>query len=504
MKELVEQLKTIWTDGTASQKAFAMLSGVVVVCGLSASVFLATRPDFALLFGNLDPSDASQVVEAVRATGVEVEVRDGGRSIFVPRAAVAETRMTVSAQGLPRGGSKGWELFDGSAFGVSEFVQNINLRRALEGELARTIRSFDSVSEAQVKISAARRSPFVGDDRPAKASVVITPRSGRELGAENVSAIEHLVAGAVEGLGPDNVRVIDTRGRVLSRPHEDPMTAVASTQMDYRLKQEADRRRTAQEMLDRMGVQADVRVALEMDFQQVNETSEKYDPTGTVTSETIDNKSSMPAAVVKGGATGASAIVDGNNVLPASSGTTEETEETITSTYSVGKTVRSQQRITPQITRISVSLVVHEEHQERMNEIEEQVKAAVGYVDGRDVIRSMAHAFKAPEVVEAPVEEGGPGLMSMILERVVQILGILGALYLVLRILRTVEKRQEAPVADGDGLDVMVGAAAGEPEFETPQADSPKVEDLVRVSVEQDPAGAARILRGWLHEGEPN
>lgn len=515
MKELLEQLASIWTGGTPTQRALAVLSAVVVALGVSASVYLSTRPDFALLFGNLEPADAAEVVERVRATGIEARVEDGGRSVYVPRESVAEVRMLVSAAGLPRGGSKGWELFDDSAFGVSEFVQNVNLRRALEGELARSIRSFESVEDASVKISAPRRSPFIGDDRHAKASIVITPRAGRALSHENVSAIEHLVAGAVEGMQAEHVRVIDTHGRVLSQTHDDPLAAAAGSQLDYRMKREAERRGTAQEMLDRMGVVADVRVALELDFQQVSETSEKYDPTGTVLTETLDNQTTKPATVSNGGPAGSEAKIDGT-ALPSSGMMTEENKETITSTYGVGKTVRSQQRLTPEVQRISVSLVVHKEHEDRMAEIVDQVKAAVGFVEGRDNLKSMAHEFKIPEELPETAVEPDSTLVKNIAERVIQLLGILGALYLVLRILKTVDRRATitattaagttAPRAPGEPQTAAAGgpqATAGRT-VDAPPLESPRVEDQVRQSIERDPAAAARVLRGWLHEGEPN
>ncbi|MFG0320472.1 MAG: flagellar basal-body MS-ring/collar protein FliF [Planctomycetota bacterium JB042] len=509
MKDLLDQLASIWTGGSPTQRALAVLSAVVVALGVGSSVYLSTRPDFALLFGNLEPSDAAEVVERVRGAGVEARVEDGGRSVYVPREQVAEIRMVVSAAGLPRGGARGWELFDDSAFGVSEFVQNVNLRRALEGELARSIRSFDAIDDATVKISAPRRSPFVGDERKAKASVVIDPRAGRQIGLENVRAIEHLVSGAVEGLEIDQVRVLDTRGRVLSQTHEDPLAAAASTQMDYRLKREAERRRTAQEMLDRMGVVADVRVALELDFQQVSETSEKFDPTGTVLSETLDNSSTRPATVSNGGPAGAEAKIDGESLPSSASALTEETKETITSTYGVGKTVRSQQRLAPEVRRISVSLVVQKEFEDRMAEIVDQVKAAVGFVEGRDVVKSMAHDFKLPEAEEVVETAPESTLVRDVAERGIQLLGILGALYLVLRILKTIERRERpatpaAPAAEATASAGETARPAAAAAADAAPLESPRVEDLVRQSVERDPAAAARVLRGWLHEGDPN
>lgn len=496
MRQLLEQLRAVWTQGSPSQRASLAVGLLVVLATASVSAYLATRPDWALLFGNLEPADAALVVEKVRSLGSDAEVRDGGRSVYVPRSRVAELRMQVSAAGLPHGGGRGWELFDDTGFGVSEFVQNVNLRRALEGELARSIRSFDAVESAQVRISPAKRSPFVSRDEPAKASVVVHTVGGRRLSEEHVRAIQHLVAGAVAELDPEAVRVLDTSGRLLSREVTDELARDAEGQLDFRRKEEEYRRRKAQALLDALPVRGEVQVSLELDFQRIQETSETVDPQGTVLTETIETRSSTSAR--RGADPSTKSQVSGQ-VATAAAVPNEETEETTKTEYVVGKKVRNESIEAPRIKQMSVSLVVAKEQEERLSELEDLVKAAVGFVEGRDVIRSMVYEF--PEQEAPVVETAGPDplLVREIAERAIQVVGILGALFLLWKVLRTSEakrKPEPSPERQVDAtppVEPVPATAAGEPE---------PLREAVRRVVEEDPARAAQVLHGWLHAGE--
>ncbi len=505
MKELWRQLVAIWSGGTPSQRVMASLSGVVAVVGVVASIYLATRPDFALLFGNLEPTDAAMIVEQVRDAGVVADVRDGGRSVYVPRDRVSEMRMNASAGGLPRGGNEGWELFDNSTFGVSDYVQNINYRRALQGELARNIESFEAVERAAVNISRPKRSPFVGDDTRPKASVIVHTRGSRTLSAENVRAITHLVSGAVEGLPADEVRVVDGRGRLLTDGESDTLAAAADKQLEFRVREEEVRRERAQAMLDRMQIKADVRVAVEVEFQNIRETSELFEPKGTVLSETVQSRTMKPAGSSAGPA-GTEAKISG---VAASSGgpmPTEENDETTTTTYGTGRRVTSQDIQSPRVRRLAVSLVVHADHNDRLSEIEELVKAAVLFDETRDdQLRSMVHEFTVGDVVEAPVDEGVPWIVQVVLERVVQVAGVLGALFLLFRMLRGAESKRVAreAVASIPSPTSALAAERVEPEAVEEIFSGASLKESVRSTIESDPGTATRVLRSWL-KGEAN
>ncbi|MBI4880489.1 MAG: flagellar M-ring protein FliF [Planctomycetes bacterium] len=509
MKQLLSQFGGILTGGTPAQRVLAALSALIVLLGIGGSVYLATRPDYALLFGSLDPADAAAVVEEVRGAGVSAEARDGGRSVYVPRQQVSEMRMLVSAAGLPRGTGSGWELFDDASFGMSNFVQNVTFRRALQGALARDIASFDAVEKASVNITAGQRSPFLDDDSPPKASVIVHTRSGRKLSEENVRAIAHLVSGAVESLDPGDVRVMDAQGHLLTEGEKDPGAAAADNLLAYRLREEDVRRKRAQEMLDSKQIKADVRIALDAEFQQIRETSEKLDPKGPVLSETVESRSVSPAASRTGGPAGTEAkIAEGADAVAAASGGVEK-DETVTTEYGQSRTVRSQETNTPKILRLGVSMILHPDHQSQLAEIEELVKAAVMFDEQRgDTFSSMVHAFAPPEEAAPVADEGGMSYLPMILERAVQVLGILGALFLVFKILRTAERRTPRPApgrrasAEAEAALAPRGLQAEAPGLAA-QAALP-LHDAIKATVEHDPGAATRVLRTWLRGEDLN
>lgn len=508
MKQLFSQLAEIWTAGTPAQRALGALSILVVLLGIGGSVYVSTRPDMSLLFGNLEPSDASSVVEEVRAANVAAEVRNGGRDVFVPRQHVSEMRMLVSAAGLPKGMGSGWELFDKSSFGVSDFVQNVTYRRALQGALARDIASFDAVENASVNITRPRRSAFLNQDRRPKASVIVHTRSGRRLPQENVEAIAHLIAGAVEGLESSDVKVMDSQMRLLSDGGEDTLAANADKHLQFRLREEDVRRKRAQEMLDRMQVRADVRVGVELEFQSIRETSETLDKP-QVMSETVESRTSKPADASGGGSVGTESKINDGLSLPSGVAASEEADDKTTTTYASGRSVRSTEINTPRVSRLAVSLVVHKDHQAQVKEIEELVKAAVLFDETRnDTFRSMVHEFESEAAGALPEEEGGQALLPLLIEHGLSALAVLGALFLLLKVLKTAERGPKAaPVAATEQrrLDDVVPPTLEEMEEAVVEEPVPnRLEDMVRSSVETNPGAATRVLRTWLKNAEPN
>src|SRR5690242_4426837 len=155
------------------------------------------------------PEDAAAVVQKLRESGVEYRLADNGATVLVPSAKQAESRLTLAAAGLPKSGRIGFELFDKSNFGATEFVEHINYQRALEGELERSVMSLAEVEQARVHVTFPKESVYLESRQPAKASVVVHLRPGATLLPQNVVAIEHLVASAVEGLTPEAVSVLD-------------------------------------------------------------------------------------------------------------------------------------------------------------------------------------------------------------------------------------------------------------------------------------------------------
>ncbi len=227
MEQLFSRLKALTSAFSAAQLATLAITFVLVVGVIAGSAWCLNKPTFALLFADMDPETAGQTVTRLKTQKIPYQLDEGGRGIRVPADRVDELRISLTSEGMPASGRVGFEIFDRTAFGATEFLEQVNYRRALEGEIARTIGTISEVGSARVHIAMGKDSLF-GESRPAKASVVLKLRSQRSLQASTVSGISNLVAGSVEGLRPEAVVILDSFGRPLARPEgqqDDPLGA---------------------------------------------------------------------------------------------------------------------------------------------------------------------------------------------------------------------------------------------------------------------------------------
>ena len=255
---------------------------------LFGTAYWTNQPEYTLLFGNLEAGDANSVVETLREEGTPYELRARGSAIYVPRNSVHELRLRFASEGMVSGEQVGYELFDEGTLGMTDFMQKLNMKRALEGELSRTISSVDQVESARVHLVMPERNPFRGEEVEASASVILALTHGSMQQAQ-IRGITELVAGAVEGLNPAQVTVLDTDGTMLSNPDagsEDLM--LTSTQLDMQRSVENHLTESGQSMLEQV-VGTDnalVRVAAELDFDRTVTESNTVDPeSATVISE---------------------------------------------------------------------------------------------------------------------------------------------------------------------------------------------------------------------------
>ncbi|MCH7898385.1 MAG: flagellar M-ring protein FliF [Proteobacteria bacterium] len=268
---------------------------VLVLLVVSASVLgllgyfgvRLSEPPMTILYGDIDPSDAGQIVTKLEAMGVPYELRGGGTQIFVPTDRALRLRMAMAEEGLPSGGSIGYEVFDRSnSLGSTRSMQNINLLRALEGELARTIRSLSQITGARVHLVMPKRELFSRDTIDPSASIVIEMAGGNRLAKAQVLAIRHLVASAVPGLKPAQISIIDSRGNLLARggDGEDDGVMAAVASQDYRQALENRLKRVIEELLEQSVGIGKVRaeVSAEIDFDRITISSEIFDPESQV------------------------------------------------------------------------------------------------------------------------------------------------------------------------------------------------------------------------------
>lgn len=281
--------KAFWERLTTQQRM--ALIGVVAGSILLLSVvgYWSSRPEMTLLFGRLGPTDANTVIETLQTDGVPYELRENGTAVYVPKERVYELRLQFAAQGLGSDSQAGYELFDAGTLGMTDFMQRLNLKRALEGELARTIASVRQIETARVHLVIPERSAFQEQQEQPTASVVVQTLGGQRLSSEQVDGITSLVAGAVEGLQPENVTVLDVRGNLLSNPdRRDEDTQMTTAQLRMQRSIEQHLTESGQSMLDRVlgPGNAIVRVSANIDFSRAVQERDLIDPeSSTIISE---------------------------------------------------------------------------------------------------------------------------------------------------------------------------------------------------------------------------
>ena len=345
-----------------------LLSLVLVAGGVIAGLMSLTRwdreRDFRPLYSSLSPEDAAAVLAKVRESGTEFRLSDNGTSVLVPSAKVAELRLQLAAAGVPKSGRIGYELFDKTNFGASDFAEQVNYHRALEGELERSVMSLAAVEQARVHITLAKDSVFLESRQPAKASVLVKLRPAAQLSAQNVAAICQLTASAVDGLVPEAVSVVDMRGNLLNRARrasnqDDPGPSGAS--LDYRQQIERDLLTKINSTLEPLLGQDKFRAtaAVDCDFTSAEQSEETFDPTKSVmlTSQKTED---ISGGAVAAGVPGTASNLPRPTSRPAtgSNGVTRRTENI---TYQSSHTVRHLRLPQGAIKKMSVALLVDSE-----------------------------------------------------------------------------------------------------------------------------------------------
>lgn len=357
----MDQIKRLLASLSWRQMLSLALAAVAVVTGLALFSQWNRERDFRPLYTSLAPEDAAAVLAKVRENGSDFRLSDNGSTVLVPSARVAELRLALAAAGLPKSGRIGFEIFDKSTFGMSDFTEQVNYHRALEGELERSVMSLAEVEQARVHITFPKDSLFLDERQPAKASVLVKLRSGAQLSAQNVAAICQLTASAVDGLLPEAVSVVDARGNLLNRARkalspDDPEPSDAD--IEYRQKLEHDLLAKIDSALDPL-LGADkfrATASVDCDFSSSDQSEETYDPAKSVmvSSQKTEDISGGTAA---SGVPGTSSSLPRPTSRPATSGnlTTRRTENI---NYQSSRVVRHVREPQGTLKRMSIALLV--------------------------------------------------------------------------------------------------------------------------------------------------
>jgi flagellar M-ring protein FliF len=266
------------------------IAAILLLCivGFGSLIFWNSRPDYQVLFSNLSQEDAGEMVNKLKEKKTPFQLTNNGTTILTPKEQVYDLRLSLATEGLPKGGGVGFEVFDRTNLGTTDFVQKLNYQRALQGELSRTIKQIKEIEQARVHIVTPKESLFIEEQKKPTASVLVKTRSGMTLAPPEVEGIVNLVSSAVEGLEPGNITIVDTTGKVLfKRADSTLMGQLTTTQLEYQKNIEEGLKKKVQGMLEEVlgPSKAIARISADIDFQQVEITEEKYDPTGVLRSE---------------------------------------------------------------------------------------------------------------------------------------------------------------------------------------------------------------------------
>ena len=551
-ENLAERIRQVLARLSGQQKIVLMVAIAGVIALLVASSTWLKQADYRILFSNISERDGGSIIAALEQMNVPYRFSDSGSTILVPGSKVHEVRLRLASQGLPKGGAVGFELMENQKFGISQFAEQVNYQRGLEGELARTIQSIAAVQGARVHLAIPKPTVFVREEMKPSASVMLSLYPGRTLEASQIAGIQNLVAASVPSLAASSVTLIDQSGAMLSQLKSKLTEAgLDATQIKYVQELEANAIKRVEDILmPLLGKgNAHVQIAADVDFSQSEQTAETHRPNTTPpdiairsqqTSESANGSPSAqgipgaltnqppvpataplttPAVPGPGGTTAANPPIPGQinaagiQATISNLGQPVSTRKDSTINYEVDKTIRHTKQSIGTIKRLSAAVVINHRKDAKgvmkpladaeLKQINELVKEAMGFNKERGDTVSVANAAFTP--VER--SESGlaiwkdPELLAMLKElfKYAAIAGILA--YLIIKVIRPLlQTMMQAPAHTGRTLGGNVNIVDEETEL-SPNGVTAFEQKLgdVRGMAQQDPKAVANIIKNWTN-----
>jgi flagellar M-ring protein FliF len=512
-----------------------LLLGAAGVAALIAAAWLwSSSPTYRVLFTNLSDRDGGAIIAQLSQMNIPYKNGDGG-TILVPQDRVHEARLKLASQGLPKGSVVGFEIMETQKFGVTQFQEQVNYQRALEGELARSIQALAPVANARVHLALPKQSGFLRDKQPPTASVLLQLHNGKALDRAQVAGIVHLVSSSVPEMNPKNVSVVDQHGNLMASPRDGSAAGLDAAQLDYVARIESETIRRIEDILEPILGRGNVRaqVTADVDFSQIENVAETYAPNqGAEAKAAIRSQStqesSQPGPATPQGVPGAlsnqpptppTAPINGaaaplNANQPGAAGGNSTRREAVTN-FEVDKTVRHTKVASGQVRRLTAAVVVNHRGgaagaaptpltEQEMNNVNALVREAMGFSKERgDSVNVVNAAFstselapmeplplwKQPDVV-ALAKEAGKATLFLLLTMIV----VFGVVRPALKSIGTQPKA--APPQP-------LPPAPPTPQLSAPDANAPATPlEQVRLLAKNDPATVANVVKAWVGEAK--
>ncbi len=531
----MEQLKALlnwFKTRTPLQKIGVLGVGSVLIIGLATAVIISMSTAYAPLYYNLSAENAAEVTDYLRRNRIPYRLTDSGRTVKVARDDVYEVRLKLAGSQVMSGGV-GFEIFDKTNLGVTEFVQNINFQRALQGELARTISEIKQVESARILLVLPKKTLFSEDQQDATCSVILKLHAGARLRPDQVDGIMSLVAGSVAGLQKDKVVVVDTFGTVLSKKinEESGSSQLTTNEMTFRRKYENNLEERLQSMLERVVGRRKVvvRVSASLDFNKVEKTEEIYDPDQVaVRSEHRLSEQSRNGTGAPAGVPGANSNVPGREVTATgtNAGGKNSNKSDETRNYEISKLVSRTIMPVGAVRKISVAVMVDGKYKGGNGKDEEKtfvprsdaeiaiytnmVKKAIGFNKKRgDQVEVACIAFNNESLKREVAELDKANRYSLIFRGLKYLAMVLAGLFFYFKILKpgvgflieslTAENPDETTGTDSGesgGMNHMADQVADKVEIHRPTT----VMDQVTSFAGENPEEVAKVIKLWLKE----
>jgi flagellar M-ring protein FliF len=504
-------------DWPVKKKAVAAAVTVISIAIIVLAFSWSQKEEYQVLFTNLSEADSGQIAMKLKEMKVPYRAEAGG--ILVPASKVYDVRLQLASQGLPQGGGIGFEIFDKTSFGTTEFVQKLNYKRALQGELARTIMAMGPVEQCRVHLAIPERSLFVreGEDNRATSSVLVKLRTGRSLSPNQVEGIVHLVASSVEGLDSKDVTVVDTKGNVLSKPANDLAGLSAGQfefQSDYARNLEARIASILEPVVGKGKVRA--KVAADIDMSRVETTEEKFDPEGQVV-RSEQKQTEKSSNVGASGVPGVTSNLPGKQAAASTpaQGSSEKQSQTVN--YEITKVISRRVNAAGMVRKITAAVLVDGTYvaqqgskelkyvprkEEELRRYEELVKETIGFTAGRgDQVKVVNMPFEtAPEEELAPAKTDYLALAAPAARYAAPVLAVILLSLFVLRpLVQSLSAAGGGASAAAATYQGTISATAGEiagPAPSRPKELPPK--EQVSEWARKNPQDAANIIKGWM------
>jgi flagellar M-ring protein FliF len=535
-------------DLNPQQKMGLMVAVAATIAVLVGLWIWGQTPDYRVLYSNLSDRDGGAIIESLQQQNIPYKFAEGGGALLVPANLVHEVRLRLASQGLPKGGTVGFELMETQKFGTSQFLEQVNYQRALEGELARSMQTLDAVENARVHLAIPKPSVFVKEQQKPSASVILALHPGRTLDPGQVNGIVHLVSSSIPNMSAQNVTILDQNGNMLSSTRDPNDQSMDATQLKYVREIEQDYIKRIEAILIPITGQQNVKaqVTASIDFSQVEQTAETYKPnqkpdTAAVRSSQtkeelngINNTGGVPGALTNQPPVPATApIVKPINAasgVAAASGASSTLKEA-TMNYEVDRTIQHTKLPVGNIRRLSVAVVMNNRNTVDKNgkplskpyteaekaQIEALVKNAMGFDPKRgDTINLLNSAFNNDQetLTELPfwkdpenVELGKEGLKYLLIAGTV--------LFLLLGVIRPgfrnatakakaeAEAAAEAAKAEAEAAsNPAVPHTAEEIEAEEAESSFENNLQLTKQLAKDDPKIIASVVKEWVNGDE--